>query len=106
MPKESFKYLWDELKKGHNVSLEVKNRKKDNGYYWVEAEFESYFDSKGNHLGYSAIRKDITANKDIENIQREIIFTMGTIGESRSKETGNHVKRVAEYSYLLAKLSG
>ena len=106
MPKESFKYLWDELKKGHNVSLEVKNRKKDNSYYWVEAEFEAYFDSKGNHLGYSAIRKDITANKDIENIQREIIFTMGTIGESRSKETGNHVKRVAEYSYLLAKLSG
>ena len=106
MPKESFKYLWDELKKGHNVSLEVKNRKKDNSYYWVEAEFESYFDLKGNHLGYSAIRKDITANKDIENIQREIIFTMGTIGESRSKETGNHVKRVAEYSYLLAKLSG
>ena len=31
---------------------------------------------------------------------------MGAIGESRSKETGNHVKRVAEYSYLLAKLSG
>jgi response regulator RpfG family c-di-GMP phosphodiesterase len=31
---------------------------------------------------------------------------MGTIGESRSKETGNHVKRVAEYSYLLAILVG
>jgi response regulator RpfG family c-di-GMP phosphodiesterase len=27
---------------------------------------------------------------------------MGEIGESRSKETGNHVKRVAEYSYILA----
>ncbi len=31
---------------------------------------------------------------------------MGAIGESRSKETGNHVKRVAEYSYLLAKAYG
>jgi len=30
------------------------------------------------------------------------VFTMGAIGESRSKETGNHVKRVAEYSKLLA----
>ena len=28
---------------------------------------------------------------------------MGIIGENRSKETGNHVKRVAEYSYFLAK---
>lgn len=31
---------------------------------------------------------------------------MGEIGESRSKETGNHVKRVAEYSYILAKQLG
>jgi response regulator RpfG family c-di-GMP phosphodiesterase len=31
---------------------------------------------------------------------------MGEIGESRSKETGNHVKRVAEYSYILAKGAG
>lgn len=40
---------------------------------------------------------------EIEETQKEIIFTMGEIGESRSKETGNHVKRVAEYSYILAK---
>lgn len=39
---------------------------------------------------------------EIEQTQKEIIFTMGEIGESRSKETGNHVKRVAEYSKLLA----
>lgn len=31
---------------------------------------------------------------------------MGEVGETRSKETGNHVKRVAEYSKLLATLYG
>jgi response regulator RpfG family c-di-GMP phosphodiesterase len=31
---------------------------------------------------------------------------MGEIGESRSKETGNHVRRVAEYSKLLALKAG
>jgi response regulator RpfG family c-di-GMP phosphodiesterase len=41
-------------------------------------------------------------NKEIVDTQKEIIFTMGAIGESRSKETGNHVKRVAEYSKILA----
>lgn len=41
-------------------------------------------------------------NIEIEETQREIIFTMGSIGESRSKETGNHVKRVAEYCKILA----
>ncbi|HBV88209.1 MAG TPA: hypothetical protein DEF42_16515 [Desulfosporosinus sp.] len=41
-------------------------------------------------------------NKEIEQTQKEIIYLMGEIGESRSKETGNHVKRVAEYSKVLA----
>lgn len=40
--------------------------------------------------------------QEIIDTQREVVFTMGAIGESRSRETGNHVKRVAEYSKLLA----
>ena len=39
---------------------------------------------------------------EIEDTQKEVVFTMGAIGESRSKETGNHVKRVAQYSKILA----
>jgi response regulator RpfG family c-di-GMP phosphodiesterase len=51
--------------------------------------------------------KEITnLNHEIENTQKEVVFTMGSIGESRSKETGNHVKRVAEYSQLLATYYG
>lgn len=49
-----------------------------------------------------ALHEITTLNKEIEETQREVVFTMGSIGESRSKETGNHVKRVAEYSKLLA----
>lgn len=41
--------------------------------------------------------------QEIEETQKEIIFTMAEAGESRSKETGNHVKRVAEYSVIMAK---
>lgn len=40
--------------------------------------------------------------KEIEDTQKEIIYTMAEVGESRSKETGFHVKRVAEYSKTLA----
>jgi len=40
--------------------------------------------------------------KEIADTQKEVVLTMGAIGEFRSKETGNHVKRVAEYSKLLA----
>lgn len=38
--------------------------------------------------------------------QKEIMFTLSEVVESRSKETANHVIRVSMYSYLLAKLLG
>lgn len=42
--------------------------------------------------------------EEIIQTQKEIIVTVSEIGEFRSKETGFHVKRVAEYSALLAEL--
>jgi len=48
------------------------------------------------------ISEVIKANQEIINTQKEIVYTMGEIGEKRSNETGNHVRRVAEYSELLA----
>jgi len=48
----------------------------------------------------------IELNDAIEETQREIIYAMGEIGETRSKETGKHVKRVAFYSKELALLYG
>ena len=44
--------------------------------------------------------------EEIETTQKELIFTLAEAGEMRSKETGNHVKRVAEYSKTLALLCG
>jgi len=41
-------------------------------------------------------------HQEIIDTQREIISAMGEISELRSKETANHVKRVAAYSYVLA----
>ena len=48
----------------------------------------------------------IELNDAIEETQREVIYAMGEIGETRSKETGNHVKRVALYSKELSLLYG
>ncbi len=53
-----------------------------------------------NH-GASAI-ENARLIREIETAQREIVFTLGEIVETRSRETGSHVKRVAEYSKLLA----
>ena len=55
---------------------------------------------------FFCIRTDISQILELTNeiieTQKDVIATMGEIGESRCKETGLHVKRVAEYSRLLA----
>lgn len=55
---------------------------------------------------FTDITEIMQLREEIEETQREIIYAMGEIGETRSKETGNHVKRVALYSELLASLHG
>ena len=44
-----------------------------------------------------------TLNKTIIDTQVELMFGLGNVAESHSKETSLHVRRVAEFSYLLAK---
>lgn len=50
--------------------------------------------------------QNLHLNLEVIETQREMIHTLGSVVESRSLETGNHVKRVAHNSYLLAKLAG
>lgn len=43
---------------------------------------------------------------EVEQSQRELVYILGEAVELRSKETGSHVKRVGEISYILAKAYG
>ena len=49
---------------------------------------------------------NIYLNREITDTQKEVIETIGGIIETRCRETGNHVKRVAEYAHLLALKAG
>jgi PAS domain S-box-containing protein len=106
---EVFQKLWEELPKQKPIESEVKNRKKDGGFYWVKSYFFPDYDKSNKHIGYSCIRENITNRKEVQSLQheieetqKEVIFKMGSIGESRSHETGLHVKRVSEYSKIFA----
>lgn len=58
---------------------------------------------------YMIVKQDNTKiqelYKELKETQKEIIYSLGEVTETRSMETGYHVKRVAEYSRLLAKKS-
>ena len=74
----------------------------------AQNEIKELFDEFNNQMKQiqSSTKAINSLTDEIEDTQREVVFTMGAIGESRSKETGNHVKRVAQYSKLLALFYG
>ncbi len=49
---------------------------------------------------------NVILNKEITDTQIDIIYRLGEVVESRSKETAFHVKRVAEYTYTIARALG
>jgi PAS domain S-box-containing protein len=107
---DSYKSIFTELNKRKVVSRVLTNIKKDGTEYTVSNLFYPIINLEGEVIEYLHVMHDISEliqlNNEIEQTQKEVVFTMGAIGETRSKETGLHVKRVAEYSYLLAKLYG
>ncbi len=62
----TFKNLWKSISCGKIWKGEIKNKKKDGGFYWVYATISPEFDEFNNIVGYSAIRQDITEKKHIE----------------------------------------
>lgn len=50
--------------------------------------------------------ENLRLREEVEETQRELVYRLGGAVETRSKETGGHVRRVAEMSRLLATLAG
>lgn len=51
-------------------------------------------------------KRIMALDKEVIETQRELVSTLGEVIETRSQETGNHVKRVAAISRLLAERIG
>jgi len=98
------------LSKRELATLIFTNVDKNAKNYTIDTVIYPITDIEDNIVEHLHVMHDISQivalNKEIDETQKEVVFTMGAIGESRSKETGNHVKRVAEYSKLLAILYG
>lgn len=52
------------------------------------------------------LNKTIDANNDLKHSQEELIFAFAELSESKSKVTGDHIHRVAEYMKILGEASG
>lgn len=84
----------------------ISNYNKEGEPFHCDVTMYPLKDKDDNIVEYMGIRHDITLlenlYKELDETQKEIIYKLGEIGETRSQETGYHVKRVSEYSKLLA----
>ena len=114
MPAAVFEEMWRTIKAKKPWFGIVKNRKKNGETYFVDTVINPIIGCDGNIVEYIGIRYDITKietaksnlYREIEETQKTLLYRLGEIGEIRSRDTAQHVKRVAEYSRLLALLAG
>lgn len=129
---EYIKYINQDINHALETSIisqinETLNSKKSQ---FIENNYIAYFETHSGHInlmyisGHNNLTHDekkiieifssnvsiayenIYLNKDIEDTQIEVINTLGEVVETRSEEAANHVKRVSQYAYLLAREYG
>lgn len=89
MPSSIYEEMWSIISSGKTWRGEVKNRKKNGGFYWVYATIEPVFDNEGNIVAYDAIRQDITSKKEVEAQQNVIVE------QSKSAAMGEMISMIA-----------
>ena len=75
---------------------EVKNKAKDGTYFWSDSTIVPFLNEDGVPYQYIAIRKDITAKKENEEIIRKLAFEdiLTQLPNRRSLE--NHLKKLCQ----------
>jgi len=87
MPKFIFQYLWDELRAGREVFAYVKNKTKNNDFYWVLAFVTPSLDNNGNLIEYFSVRRKPTqeAIAIIEPLYKQLLHEEKKAGINASK---------------------
>ncbi len=95
MSKEIFENMWETIKRGEIWRGEIINKKKNGGFYWVDAIISPEYNRHGKIIGYNAVRHDITSKKASDYLARHDYLTK-LPNRAYFEEILSHALKVAE----------
>lgn len=72
--KAFFRTMWKTIANGEIWHGEIKNKRKDGTYYWVDTTIVPFLDETGKPYQYISIRHDITALKEMKAKMKQIAY--------------------------------
>jgi PAS domain S-box-containing protein len=101
-PKEFMRNLWQTIGRGEVWKAEIKNRAKDNSYYWVDTTIVPFLKDDGKPHHYVAIRADITERKRAEEQVRELNAELEQRVAARTVELEAANRELEAFSYSVS----